>query len=115
MGVLARDQGRSRGACPGAQSWPGARGTVVLSRVQGAGGARPGIRAGLCWLLRLSPLQAYPKYEAFLSRLVSALDPLLDAAPVDPSAWSQGPLLQRLRALRGLQPLLRAGTSGAGG
>ncbi|XP_048713231.1 pyridine nucleotide-disulfide oxidoreductase domain-containing protein 2 isoform X2 [Caretta caretta] len=52
--------------------------------------------------------QAYPKYEAFLSRLVSALDPLLDAAPVDPSAWSQGPLLQRLRALRGLQPLLRA-------
>uniref|UniRef100_A0A8C3HDW3 Pyridine nucleotide-disulphide oxidoreductase domain 2 n=1 Tax=Chrysemys picta bellii TaxID=8478 RepID=A0A8C3HDW3_CHRPI len=53
--------------------------------------------------------QAYPKYEAFLSRLVSALDPLLDAAPVDPAAWSQGPLLQRLRALRGLQPLLRAG------
>ncbi|XP_073210766.1 pyridine nucleotide-disulfide oxidoreductase domain-containing protein 2 isoform X2 [Lepidochelys kempii] len=53
--------------------------------------------------------QAYPKYEAFLSRLVSALDPLLDAAPVDPSAWSQGPLLQRLRALRGLQPLMRAG------
>ncbi|XP_065409680.1 pyridine nucleotide-disulfide oxidoreductase domain-containing protein 2 isoform X3 [Chrysemys picta bellii] len=53
--------------------------------------------------------QAYPKYEAFLSRLVSAIDPLLDAAPVDPAAWSQGPLLQRLRALRGLQPLLRAG------
>ncbi|XP_044881654.1 pyridine nucleotide-disulfide oxidoreductase domain-containing protein 2 isoform X3 [Mauremys mutica] len=53
--------------------------------------------------------QAYPKYEAFLSRLVSALDPLLDAAPLDAAAWSQGPLLQRLRALRGLQPLLRAG------
>ncbi|XP_067393116.1 pyridine nucleotide-disulfide oxidoreductase domain-containing protein 2 [Emydura macquarii macquarii] len=53
--------------------------------------------------------QAYPKYEAFMSRLVSAIDPLLDAAPVDVAAWSQGPLLQRLRALRALQPLLRAG------
>ncbi|KAG6920769.1 pyridine nucleotide-disulfide oxidoreductase domain 2, partial [Chelydra serpentina] len=59
--------------------------------------------------------QAYPKYEAFLSRLVSALDPLLDAAPVDAAAWSQGSLLTRLRALRGLQPLLRAGTSGREG
>ncbi|XP_074855462.1 pyridine nucleotide-disulfide oxidoreductase domain-containing protein 2 isoform X2 [Carettochelys insculpta] len=53
--------------------------------------------------------QAYPQYEAFLSRLVSALDPLLDVAPLDAATWSQGPLLQRLRALRGLWPLLRAG------
>uniref|UniRef100_A0A8C8R533 Pyridine nucleotide-disulfide oxidoreductase domain-containing protein 2 n=1 Tax=Pelusios castaneus TaxID=367368 RepID=A0A8C8R533_9SAUR len=53
--------------------------------------------------------QAYPKYEAFMSRLVSAIDPLLDAAPVDVAAWSQGSLLQRLRALRALKPLLRAG------
>lgn len=44
--------------------------------------------------------------------LVSALDPLLDAPPVDTAALGQGSLLQRLRALRTLQPLLRAGTSG---
>ncbi|XP_030900516.2 pyridine nucleotide-disulfide oxidoreductase domain-containing protein 2 isoform X2 [Melopsittacus undulatus] len=53
--------------------------------------------------------QAYPEYEAFMEGLVSALDPLLDAAPVDTAALGQGSLLQRLSALRSLQPLLRAG------
>uniref|UniRef100_A0A8B9BUK0 Pyridine nucleotide-disulfide oxidoreductase domain-containing protein 2 n=1 Tax=Anser brachyrhynchus TaxID=132585 RepID=A0A8B9BUK0_9AVES len=53
--------------------------------------------------------QAYPAYEAFMGRLVSAIDPLLDAPPVDTAALGQGSLLQRLRALRALQPLLRAG------
>ncbi|KAM9232950.1 pyridine nucleotide-disulfide oxidoreductase domain-containing protein 2 [Leptosomus discolor] len=53
--------------------------------------------------------QAYPGYEAFMGGLVSALDPLLDAPPVDTAALGQGSLLQRLRALRGLQPLLQAG------
>ncbi|KAM9612457.1 pyridine nucleotide-disulfide oxidoreductase domain-containing protein 2 isoform 3-T3 [Morphnus guianensis] len=53
--------------------------------------------------------QAYPEYEAFMGRLVSALDPLLDAPPADTAALGQGSLLQRLRALRALQPLLRAG------
>lgn len=43
---------------------------------------------------------------------MSALDPLLDAAPVDTAALGQGSLLQRLSALRSLRPLLRAGTSG---
>uniref|UniRef100_A0A663DNZ5 Pyridine nucleotide-disulphide oxidoreductase domain 2 n=1 Tax=Aquila chrysaetos chrysaetos TaxID=223781 RepID=A0A663DNZ5_AQUCH len=57
----------------------------------------------------LSPFQAYPEYEAFMGGLVSALDPLLDAPPVDTAALGQGSLLQRLRALRALQPLLRAG------
>ncbi|XP_057259073.1 pyridine nucleotide-disulfide oxidoreductase domain-containing protein 2 isoform X5 [Pezoporus wallicus] len=53
--------------------------------------------------------QAYPEYEAFMESLVSALDPLLDAAPVDTAALGQGSLLQRLSALRSLCPLLRAG------
>lgn len=44
--------------------------------------------------------------------LVSALDQLLDVPPVDTAALGQGSLLQRLRALRALRPLLRAGTSG---
>ena len=47
--------------------------------------------------------------------LVSALDPLLDVPPVDTAALGQGSVLQRLRALRALQPLLRAGTSGMPG
>ncbi|KAM6130273.1 LOW QUALITY PROTEIN: pyridine nucleotide-disulfide oxidoreductase domain-containing protein 2 [Phoenicopterus ruber ruber] len=53
--------------------------------------------------------QAYPEYEVFMGGLVSALDPLLDAPPVDTAALGQGSLLQRLRALRALRPLLRAG------
>ncbi|XP_063195416.1 pyridine nucleotide-disulfide oxidoreductase domain-containing protein 2 isoform X2 [Chroicocephalus ridibundus] len=53
--------------------------------------------------------QAYPEYEAFMGSLVSALDPLLDVPPVDTAALGQGSLLQRLRALRALRPLLRAG------
>ncbi|XP_056208549.1 pyridine nucleotide-disulfide oxidoreductase domain-containing protein 2 isoform X2 [Falco biarmicus] len=53
--------------------------------------------------------QAYPEYEAFMGGLVSALDPLLDAPPVDTAALGQGSLFQRLRALRALQPLLRSG------
>ncbi|KAK4821610.1 hypothetical protein QYF61_026044 [Mycteria americana] len=53
--------------------------------------------------------QAYPEYESFMGGLVSALDPLLDAPPVDTAALGQGSLLQRLRALQALRPLLRAG------
>ncbi|XP_068807315.1 pyridine nucleotide-disulfide oxidoreductase domain-containing protein 2 isoform X1 [Struthio camelus] len=53
--------------------------------------------------------QAYPAYEAFMGGLVSAIDPLLDAPPVDTAALGQGSLLQRLRALRALWPLLQAG------
>ncbi|XP_054687822.1 pyridine nucleotide-disulfide oxidoreductase domain-containing protein 2 isoform X3 [Grus americana] len=53
--------------------------------------------------------QAYPEYEAFMGGLVLALDPLLDAPPVDTAALGQGSLLQRLRALQALRPLLRAG------
>ncbi|XP_053160379.1 pyridine nucleotide-disulfide oxidoreductase domain-containing protein 2 [Hemicordylus capensis] len=53
--------------------------------------------------------QAFPKYEAFMSRLVSAIDPLLDTCPVDVAMFSQGSLRQRLKALRGLQILFRSG------
>ncbi|XP_071895793.1 pyridine nucleotide-disulfide oxidoreductase domain-containing protein 2 isoform X3 [Anas platyrhynchos] len=53
--------------------------------------------------------QAYPEYEAFMGCLVAAIDPLLDTPPVDTAALGQGSLLQRLRSLQALQPLLRAG------
>uniref|UniRef100_A0A8C9NW38 Pyridine nucleotide-disulfide oxidoreductase domain-containing protein 2 n=1 Tax=Serinus canaria TaxID=9135 RepID=A0A8C9NW38_SERCA len=53
--------------------------------------------------------QAYPKYEAFMRRMVLALDPLLDAPPVDTAALGKGSLLQQLRNLQTLKPLLQAG------
>ncbi|XP_051680014.2 pyridine nucleotide-disulfide oxidoreductase domain-containing protein 2 isoform X2 [Oryctolagus cuniculus] len=53
--------------------------------------------------------QAFPRYEEFLSRLILAIDPLLDAAPVDLAALQQGRLLQRLKSLSTLMPLLKAG------
>ncbi|XP_051473765.1 pyridine nucleotide-disulfide oxidoreductase domain-containing protein 2 isoform X2 [Apus apus] len=53
--------------------------------------------------------KAYPKYEIFMGGLVSALDPLLDAPPVDTAALGKGSLLQRFRHLQALWPLLRAG------
>ncbi|XP_005407719.1 PREDICTED: pyridine nucleotide-disulfide oxidoreductase domain-containing protein 2 isoform X2 [Chinchilla lanigera] len=53
--------------------------------------------------------QAFPRYEEFMSRLVLAIDPLLDAAPVDMAAFQHDSLLQRLKALSTLKPLLKAG------
>ncbi|XP_057164443.1 pyridine nucleotide-disulfide oxidoreductase domain-containing protein 2 isoform X6 [Ursus arctos] len=53
--------------------------------------------------------QAFPKYEAFMNRLALAIDPLLDAAPVDLAAFQRGSLLQRLQALSTLKPVLQAG------
>ncbi|XP_064519115.1 pyridine nucleotide-disulfide oxidoreductase domain-containing protein 2 isoform X7 [Pseudopipra pipra] len=52
--------------------------------------------------------QAYPEYEAFMGGMVSALDPLLDSPPVDTAALGKGSLLQQLRNLRALWPLLQA-------
>ncbi|KAF6110998.1 pyridine nucleotide-disulfide oxidoreductase domain 2 [Phyllostomus discolor] len=53
--------------------------------------------------------QAFPQYEDFIHRLALAIDPLLDAAPVDVEAFRQGSLLQRLKSLATLAPLLQAG------
>nr|XP_055208691.1 pyridine nucleotide-disulfide oxidoreductase domain-containing protein 2 isoform X4 [Gorilla gorilla gorilla] len=53
--------------------------------------------------------QAFPKYEEFMHRLALAIDPLLDAAPVDIAAFQHGSLLQRMRSLSTLKPLLKAG------
>lgn len=55
--------------------------------------------------------QAFPRYEEFMKRLVLAIDPLLDAAPVDVEAFQHGSLLQRLKALSTLRPLLKAGST----
>ncbi|XP_012999033.1 pyridine nucleotide-disulfide oxidoreductase domain-containing protein 2 isoform X2 [Cavia porcellus] len=54
-------------------------------------------------------LKAFPRYEEYMNRLVRAIDPLLDAAPVDMAAFQHDSLLQRLKALSTLKPLLRAG------
>eukprot|EP00079_Xenopus_tropicalis_P011025 XP_002936488.2 PREDICTED: pyridine nucleotide-disulfide oxidoreductase domain-containing protein 2 [Xenopus tropicalis] len=53
--------------------------------------------------------KAYPEYESFMNRLVLAIDPLLDAPPLDTKAILEGPLLNRLKSLKTLQPLLKAG------
>ncbi|XP_053438914.1 pyridine nucleotide-disulfide oxidoreductase domain-containing protein 2 isoform X5 [Nycticebus coucang] len=53
--------------------------------------------------------QAFPRYEEFMNCLASAIDPLLDVAPVDLAAFQRGPLLQRVRSLATLKPLLQAG------
>ncbi|XP_004370070.1 pyridine nucleotide-disulfide oxidoreductase domain-containing protein 2 [Trichechus manatus latirostris] len=57
----------------------------------------------------LKDAQAFPRYEEFMNRLVSAIDPLLDTAPVDMAAFQCGSLLQRLKSLSTLKPLLQAG------
>jgi hypothetical protein len=46
-----------------------------------------------------------------MKRLVLAIDPLLDAAPVDMAAFQRGSLLQRFKLLSTLKPLLKAGES----
>ncbi|KAK9400967.1 pyridine nucleotide-disulfide oxidoreductase domain-containing protein 2 [Crotalus adamanteus] len=57
----------------------------------------------------LKDAQAFPKYEAFMNRLVTAIDPLLDICPMDVAALTQGSLRQRFRALAGLRALFSAG------
>nr|Q5RAP5.1 RecName: Full=Pyridine nucleotide-disulfide oxidoreductase domain-containing protein 2 [Pongo abelii]CAH91165.1 hypothetical protein [Pongo abelii] len=53
--------------------------------------------------------QVFPRYEEFMHRLALAIDPLLDAAPVDMAAFQRGSLLQRMRSFSTLKPLLKAG------
>ncbi|XP_011906822.1 PREDICTED: pyridine nucleotide-disulfide oxidoreductase domain-containing protein 2 isoform X6 [Cercocebus atys] len=53
--------------------------------------------------------QVFPRYEEFMHRLALAIDPLLDAAPVDMAAFQHGSLLQRIKSLSTLKPLLKAG------
>uniref|UniRef100_A0A2K5IZE3 Pyridine nucleotide-disulfide oxidoreductase domain-containing protein 2 n=1 Tax=Colobus angolensis palliatus TaxID=336983 RepID=A0A2K5IZE3_COLAP len=53
--------------------------------------------------------QVFPTYEEFMHRLALAIDPLLDAAPVDMAAFQRGSVLQRIKSLSTLKPLLKAG------
>ncbi|XP_056385026.1 pyridine nucleotide-disulfide oxidoreductase domain-containing protein 2 [Hyla sarda] len=55
--------------------------------------------------------KAYPEYEDFMNRLVAAIDPLLDAPPADTAAIAQGSLMTRLKSLKTLRPLLKAGVT----
>ncbi|XP_030058772.1 pyridine nucleotide-disulfide oxidoreductase domain-containing protein 2 isoform X2 [Microcaecilia unicolor] len=98
--------------------------TVVLERRHVIGGAAvteeiiPGFKFSrasyLLSLLRPQiykdlELKVYPEYEEFMNCLVSAIDPLLDTSPVDIGAMKRGSLIQRLRSIMTLQPLLQAG------
>ncbi|XP_029465970.1 pyridine nucleotide-disulfide oxidoreductase domain-containing protein 2 isoform X2 [Rhinatrema bivittatum] len=53
--------------------------------------------------------KVFPEYEAFMNRLVSAIDPLLDTSPIDTAAVRRGSPIQRLRSIMSLRPLLQAG------
>lgn len=53
--------------------------------------------------------QNFPRYEAQLQRFAAGIGPLLDAAPPKPASLVDGSLLDRLKALPTLRPLLQAG------
>ncbi|MBN3295864.1 PYRD2 protein, partial [Amia calva] len=53
--------------------------------------------------------KAYPAYQAYMEKLASAIDPLLDAPPVNIPGMTQGSLRKRLAALWTLRPLLQTG------
>ncbi|XP_033880184.2 pyridine nucleotide-disulfide oxidoreductase domain-containing protein 2 isoform X1 [Acipenser ruthenus] len=53
--------------------------------------------------------QSYPAYQAYMERLASAIEPLLDAPPVNIPGVTTGSLRKRVAALRTLKPLLQTG------
>uniref|UniRef100_UPI00398EC629 pyridine nucleotide-disulfide oxidoreductase domain-containing protein 2 n=1 Tax=Pristiophorus japonicus TaxID=55135 RepID=UPI00398EC629 len=53
--------------------------------------------------------RAYAEYEALIIRMASAVEPLLDAVPVDVSSLTSTSLRQRIRSLHTVIPLLRTG------
>lgn len=57
----------------------------------------------------LAVLQIYPAYQAYMERLASAIEPLLDAPPVNIPGVTTGSLRKRVAALRTLKPLLQTG------
>ncbi|XP_038678087.1 pyridine nucleotide-disulfide oxidoreductase domain-containing protein 2 isoform X2 [Scyliorhinus canicula] len=54
-------------------------------------------------------LKAYAEYEAFINRMATAVDPLLDAVPVDIPSLTSSSLRERIRSLRTVKPLLKTG------
>nr|XP_014346389.1 PREDICTED: pyridine nucleotide-disulfide oxidoreductase domain-containing protein 2 [Latimeria chalumnae] len=53
--------------------------------------------------------KAYADYETLMDQLATAVEPLLDTPPVDVAGLSSQSLLQRLRSLKTLRPLLQTG------
>nr|XP_015202056.1 PREDICTED: pyridine nucleotide-disulfide oxidoreductase domain-containing protein 2 [Lepisosteus oculatus] len=53
--------------------------------------------------------KAYPVYQAHMDNLASAIEPLLDAMPVNIPGITKGSLKKRLSALKTLRPLLQTG------
>ncbi|MBN3326713.1 PYRD2 protein, partial [Atractosteus spatula] len=53
--------------------------------------------------------KAYPVYQAHMDKLASAIEPLLDAMPVNIPGVTKGSLKKRLSALRTVRPLLQTG------
>ncbi|XP_067858148.1 pyridine nucleotide-disulfide oxidoreductase domain-containing protein 2 [Heptranchias perlo] len=53
--------------------------------------------------------QAYAEYEALINRMAAAVEPLLDAVPVDVPSLTSNSLRQRIRSLRTVKPLVQTG------
>ena len=54
--------------------------------------------------------QAYGEFNAYLDKLASAAQPLLDAPPVDIIGLTSGSLRTRITAAKTLMPLVKCGT-----
>lgn len=54
-------------------------------------------------------IQAYPEFVAHLERLADAMNPLLDAPPVDIPGFTSGSLRRRVAAAKTLMPIFRCG------
>ncbi len=84
-------------------------------------GANPGFNHEQIAKFSLHDAQAYPRYEAFLSRVAQCLEPVLEAPPPEllplPRAWRQRSFMRRLRdllaALKLRGALARLGTEQA--
>ena len=57
----------------------------------------------------LCDVQIYGDYETVLSKMVAAVDPLLDAEPFKPSAWAGPTLTPKLRNLHAARKIMQTG------
>lgn len=53
--------------------------------------------------------QAFPKYEEYISKIGEAVEPLLDASPVDIQTLTDGTFRNKLKAVPALKILAKAG------
>lgn len=66
-------------------------------------------RLTLIFTHSLTCTQAFPDFVAYLEKLAGAIQPLLDAPPVDIPGITAGSLRKRLAAAKTLMPIVRCG------